>query len=119
MESLFDALGRFLSTLFDLAQGGFDGVNGVVGLIIAAVAALLMPAWNRLFPTALGAALVFVLVGVMLPVVQGGAFVLPPLLTLTFWMTLLGYFLGFAIVIAVFFFLKSLFTGTRSHAHAH
>jgi len=120
MQSLFDAIGHFLSTLFNLAQGGFDGINGVVGLLIALVAALIMPAWNRLFPTAFAAAVVFVLVGVLLPVIQGGAFVLPPLMTLTFWMMLLGYFLGFAVVIAVFFLVKSLFTGGRGHArHAH
>ena len=44
---------------------------------------------------------------------------LPPLLTLGFWMTVLALFLGYAIVIAVFFFIKSLFTGGRRRAHAH
>ena len=120
MEALFDALGRFLATVFDLAQGGFDGVNQIVGLLIAAVAALMMPAWNRLFPTALGAALVHILIGVMRPVLDGGAFALPPILTVAFWMTVLALFLGYSIVIAVFFLVKSLFTGGgRRRAHAH
>lgn len=120
MESLIDSIGAFLSGLFGLAQGGFDGVNQVMGLLIAIIAALLMPAWSRLWATALGAAFVHILIGVLRPVLDGGSFALPPLLTLSFWMTVLALFLGYAIVIAVFFLVKSLFTGgghKRAHAH--
>jgi len=41
---------------------------------------------------------------------------MPALLTLEFWMTVLALFLGFAVVIAVMFFIKSLFVG-RGHGH--
>ena len=120
MESLFDSIGAFLSTLFGLAQGGFDGVNQVMGLLIAVIAALLMTAWSRLWATALGAALVHVAVGVIRPMLDGGALVLPDLLSLTFWMGVLALFLGYAIVIAVFFLIKSLVTGGgRRTRHAH
>lgn len=120
MESLFDSIGVFLNGLFDLAQGGFDGVNQVMGLLIAVIAALIMPAWRRLWATALGAAFVHILVGIVRPMLDGGALVLPALLTLGFWMSVLALFLGYAIVIAVFFFIKSLFTGGhRSHRAAH
>ncbi|HEY0600074.1 hypothetical protein [Brevundimonas sp.] len=120
MESLFDSIVAILGGVFGLAQGGFDGVNQVMGLLIAVIAALLMPAWNRLWATALGAALVHVAIGVIRPVLDGGAFVLPDLLTLTFWMGVLALFLGYAIVIAVFFFIKSLVTGGGHRAkHAH
>ncbi len=120
MESLFDSIGAILSGLFGLAQGGFDGVNQVTGLLIAVIAALLMTGWKRLWATALGAALVHVVIGVMLPVLDGGALVLPPLLTLGFWMALLALFLGYAIVIAVFFLIKSLVAGGgRRASHAH
>ena len=120
MESLFESIGAFLGGIFGLAQGGFDGVNQVTGLLIAIIAALLMPAWSRLWATALGAALVHVAIGVLRPVLDGGAFVLPNLLTLGFWMSVLALFLGYAIVIAVFFLIKSLVTGgvgRRRHAH--
>tara|TARA_R110002167_G_scaffold4758_24_gene22443 strand:+ start:434 stop:799 length:366 start_codon:yes stop_codon:yes gene_type:complete len=116
MESLFESLSAFLSGLFALAQGGFDGVNQVTGLLIAVIAALVMPAWSRLWATAFGAALVHILIGVVRPVLDGGALLLPPLLTLNFWMTVLALFLGYAIVIAVFFFIRTLFTGG---AHGH
>ena len=120
MESLIDSIMAFLSSLFGLAQGGFDGVNQVMGLLIAVIAALLMPAWSRLWATALGAAFVHILIGVIRPVLDGATLALPPLLTLGFWMTVLALFLGYAIVIAVFFLIKSLFTGGgRRRAHAH
>ena len=120
MESLFDSIGAFLGGVFGLAQGGFDGVNQVTGLLIAIIAALLMTAWSRLWATALGAALVHVAIGVLRPVLDGGAFVLPNLLTLGFWMSVLALFLGYAIVIAVFFLNKSLVTGGVGHRrHAH
>lgn len=120
MESLFDSIGAILSGLFGLAQGGFDGVNQVMGLLIAVIAALLMTSWRRLWASALGAALVHVAIGVIRPVLDGGALVLPPLLTLGFWMALLALFLGYAIVIAVFFLIKSLIAGGSHRAsHAH
>ncbi len=117
MESLFDSIGAFLSGIFGLAQGGFDSVNQVTGLIIAVIATFMMPAWNRLWATSLGAAFVFILVGLLRPMLDGGTFAMPPLLTMTFWMTVLALFLGFAVVIAVMFFIKSLFVG-RGHGHS-
>ncbi|WP_372708406.1 hypothetical protein [Brevundimonas sp.] len=121
MESLIDSIGAFLTGLFGLAQGGFDTVNQITGLVIAVIAALMMTGWSRLWSTSLGAALVFILVGLLRPMLDGGAFVMPPLLTLAFWMTVLALFLGFAVVIAVLFLIKSLFTGRghgrRRHAH--
>jgi len=121
MESLFDSIGTFLTSLFSLAQGGFDTINQVTGLIIAVIAALMMPAWSRLWATSLGAAFIFILVGRLRPMLDGGTFVMPELLTVGFWMTVLALFLGFAVVIAVMFFIKSLFVGRghRRHRHAH
>jgi hypothetical protein len=120
MESLFDSIGAFLGGIFGLAQGGFDSVNQIMGLLIAVIATLMMPAWRSLWGTALGAALVHILIGVLRPLLDGGAVALPDLLSLTFWMTVLALFLGYAIVIAVFFFIKTLLTGglgRRRHAH--
>ena len=121
MESLFDSIGAFLTTLFSLAQGGFDTINQVTGLIIAVIAAFMMPAWSRLWATSLGAAFVFILIGLLRPLLDGGAFVMPELLTLGFWMQVLALFLGFAVIIAVMFFIKSLFVGRGHgrHRHAH
>lgn len=121
MESLFDSIGTFLGGLFGLAQGGFDTINQVTGLVIAVIATFMMPAWNRLWATSLGAAFIFILIGLLRPMLDGGAFVMPPLLTVGFWMTVLALFLGFTVVIAVMFFIKSLFVGRghSRHRHAH
>lgn len=121
MESLFDSIGAFLTGVFGLAQGGFDSVNQIVGLLIAVIAALMMTSWSRLWATALGAALVDRIIVMLRPVLDGGAFALPDLLSLGFWMTVLALFLGYAIVIAVFFFIKSVFVGRghSRHRHAH
>ena len=119
MESLFDSIGAFLSGMFGLAQGGFDTINQVTGLIIAVIATFMMPAWSRLWATSLGAAFVFILVDLVRPILDGGAFVMPALLTMGFWMMVLALFLGFAVVIAVMFFIKSLFVGRGHSKRAH
>lgn len=111
MEAVADQFLDILRGLFGLADQGFDGVNQVMGLIIAAVAAFLMAGWKRLGPVAVAATLVHVLLTALLPVLDGAAFRLPDLMSLSFWLTALALFFGYLIVIAVFFFLKSLFVG--------
>lgn len=113
-----DTIIGFFQQVFELAQAGFSGVNQVLGLIIALVAALVMVVWRDLWRLAAGAAVVHVLIAALLPVLDGGQFSLPNVLSLTFWMTLLGLFLGFAVVIALFFFVKTLFV-RPAHRHAH
>ena len=113
-----DMVIAFFQQLWELAQAGFSGVNQVLGLLIALVAALVMVGWRDLWRTALGAAVVQVIIAAILPMPDGGQLAIPNVLTMTFWMTLLALFLGFAIVIALFFFVKSLFVG-RGRVHAH
>jgi hypothetical protein len=121
MEEFFAQLGNLLQGLFALADSGFDGVNQVIGLIIAAVFGLfLVGSWRGLWSGALGAVLVHTIVEVLRPMLDGGAFALPPLTELGFWMTRFALFLGYAIVIAVFYFIKTLLGGghhRRAHAH--
>jgi hypothetical protein len=122
MEDLLAQLGNLLQGLLALADSGFDGVNQVTGLIIAAVFGFfLMGAWGGLWGSALGATLVHTLIDALRPMLDGGAFLLPDLTEGGFWITRLALFLGYAIVIAVFFFIKTLLTGGlgRKRAHAH
>jgi len=121
VESLIDQIAAFIGGIFDLANAGFDGVNQVMGLIIAIIAALLMGSWRALASTAVGAALVHLIVLALMPVLNGGDFALPDILSVGFWMTALALFLGYAIVIAIFFFIKTLLTGTafRARRTAH
>ena len=111
MENLINQIGAFLGGIVNLANAGFDGVNQVMGLIIAVIAALLMADWRSLGSTAVGAALTHMIVLAILPMLNGGGFVLPDILSVDFWMTAAALFLGYAIVIAIFFFIKTLLTG--------
>ncbi|CAN5217579.1 hypothetical protein BH10PSE2_BH10PSE2_12330 [soil metagenome] len=123
MERLLAQIGNLFEGLFALASGGFDSVNQVTGLIIALVLTLMMSSWRSLWATAFGAVIVDRIVMMLRPALDGGAIALPDIMTLSFWMTCLALFLGYAIVIAIFFFIKTILTGTafrghrRSHAH--
>ena len=120
MEELFAQLGNLLHGLFALTRSGFDTVNQVLGLVIALIAAFMMPAWRSLFSTALGATLAYIVIGLLRPMLDGGAFVLPDLMGTAFWMTALALFLAFSVIIAVFFFLRTLLGGGhRRRAYAH
>ena len=121
MEGLFDQLGDLLRGLLALADSGFDGVNQVVGLIIAAVFGLfLMGAWRGLWSAALGAVLTHTIIEVLRPLLDGGALALPPLTETGFWMSRFALFLGYAIVVAVFYFIRTLLGGGRGRrVHAH
>ena len=122
MEYLLAQLGNLLQGLLALADSGFDGVNQVLGLIIAAVfGLLLMGAWRGLWGAAFGAMVVHTLVEAIRPLLDGGSFALPDLTDGGFWLTRLALFLGYAIVIAVVFFVRTLLTGGfgRRRAHAH
>jgi hypothetical protein len=83
-------------------QTGFYKVNAVQGLLIAIVAAYLLPKWSRLFIIALGATLVHVIFDVMIPVLaRKAAFRLPPLVDVEYWRYLLAIYIGFLIIIPV------------------
>src|SRR5690606_5485803 len=103
----------------ELAQAGFTGVsNQVLGLVIALIGALVMARWSDLWRTAAAGAVIHVVAQAVLPMLDGGALTIPNLMTLGFWMSLLALFLGFAVLMAALFFVKSLFV-RRGHSHAH
>ena len=98
-----------LDPALDVMRAGFDSVNAVQGLIIAAVAALIMPGWKRLPTLVLAATLVHVIVDVLLPVLTGGAALrLPDILELAFWREVAFLLVGYLIVIALLFLLRKL-----------
>ena len=98
-----------LSAVLSYFQAGFYRVNGVQGLLIAAVFAYMMPRWGRLLVTALGAVVAHAVLDVMVPVLaRSAAFQLPPLVEIEDWKYLLSIYAGYLIVISVFFLVKSL-----------
>ena len=108
-------VGGLLGGALGLAQGGFDGVNQIMGLLIALIAAILMASWKRLWAMALGSTVAHILIDVIRPAPDGGDIRLPEVPTLPFWITVLALFLGYCVVIAIFFLIKSLFVKGGKH----
>jgi hypothetical protein len=102
---------HMLNTIWDFFRTGFQEVNAVEGLVIAVVAALLVPAWSRLWAVALGAVVVTLVLDRLIPVIAyHQQFQLPPnLLEPSYWVHALVLFVGYLVVIGVFFFIKRLF----------
>lgn len=105
---------HMLNAIWDFFRSGFQQVNAVEGLVIALVAALLVPAWHRLWAVALGATLVNLVIDTLIPVVAyHQQFRLPPdLLEVGYWEHALVLFVGYLVVIGVFFFVKRRFVSS-------
>ena len=112
-----DQVMHFLNVIWDFLREGFNHVNAVEGLVIALVAAIIAPAWDRVWAVALGATLVHLIADTLIPVVANhAAFHLPALVGMPYWRTALSLFVGYLIVISVLMFIKRQFL-TPAHAH--
>jgi dolichol kinase len=101
-------LNEIIDFLRDGFRDGFAHVNAILGLIIALIAAYLLPSFRRLWAVALGATIIHLIAEVMLPVLDNReSFHLPPdLLQLSYWRTAIALYLGYLVVIAIFYFIK-------------
>ena len=109
---------QFLNDVNMYAQDGFLRINALQGLLIAAGAAFFLYRWSNIFVVAAGATFVHGFVDVMLPVLaHGAAFRLPQLMDAEYWRFLLTLYVGYLIVISVFYVIKRVaFGGTYRHA---
>ena len=98
-------------------RDGFLHINQPTGLIIALIASLLMPSWRQWLIMALLATAAHIAVNYLPGILQGHG--LPNFMEQPFWTTAIAYFLGYLIIIGVFFFLKSLVARGGSAAKAH
>jgi hypothetical protein len=106
-----DLVDQAITTLRD----GFGQINHPQGLIIALIGALLMPSWRQWLPISLLATIVHIAVNDLPGILRGGG--LPNFMVPQFWTTAGVYFLGYLIIIAVFFLLKTmLFRSTGGKA---
>ncbi|MBV9992652.1 MAG: hypothetical protein JOZ72_15340 [Alphaproteobacteria bacterium] len=123
MEHVSVYLHDILDFFRDGFRDGFAHVNGALGLIIAVFAAYQLSEWKRIWAVALGAVVAHLIAVIMIPVLANErSFQLPPdLLELSYWKTAAALFLGYLVVIAVFFFVKTrlLPKGGAAHGHAH
>mgnify|MGYP003386002510 CR=1 FL=1 len=99
----------YLKQLLDFAHEGFQGVNGVVGLLIAVVAVFLLSSYRRILIVTAGATIVQIILHQLLPVITGkGTLRLPDILSSYFWRSAALYFVGYLIVISVLYVVKKL-----------
>lgn len=97
---------------------GFAQVNVVQGLLIAMVVAFMMYRWSTVFAAAVGAVVLHIVIDALLPVLNNtGAFRLPPIIEGDYWRYLLALYLGYLVVISVFYVVKRVFTDMQ-HGHA-
>jgi MFS superfamily sulfate permease-like transporter len=115
MDNTFN---NFWNDVNTYAQSGFAHINALQGLLIAIVAAFMMYRWGSVFFVAIGATIVHVIVDVMLPVLANGAqFKLPPMVDGEYWRYLLTLYVGYLIVISIFYVVKRmLMSGERELA---
>jgi len=115
------SLGSYLNPILTFLQKGFDQVNAVQGLLIALFATVLMARWAQLFAIALGASLVNIVADTIVPIVTKHADIkLPPIMQPSFWNYAASLYVGFVIIIAMFFAVKSVvFRPRAKKAKAH
>ncbi|MEQ1754412.1 MAG: hypothetical protein ABL973_09795 [Micropepsaceae bacterium] len=102
------------NTITSYAQAGFHEINAFQGLFIAVIAAIILHRWLGVFAVALGAAVVHLVLDVMLPVMANGAqFLLPNILDGAYWRYALTLYVGYVIVISVFYLIKRVFVNTE------
>ena len=116
-----DDFNSILQQVLDFLRQGFSDVNNqILGIIIALVAAYMLGSWRRLWALALGATVAHVVIAqILLPLIQGAGFHLPPnLMEKSFWLGVAALYVGYFVVVAVFFFLKkTLLKGGAATAH--
>lgn len=104
MESVQALLDQFVALL----REGFGEVNGAKGILIGLAATIFLQSWKQWLPVSLVAVLIHIAIDWLTPVLQGGDLRLPNFLEPGFWNLAGVLFVGYAVIIAVFYFVKTL-----------
>lgn len=103
-----DQIYQFFDGVLLLFRSGFNQVNAYLGLIIALIASFQLVHWKKLWEVALAALLFHVLAIMLAPVIDHGAPLrLPALLEPSVLRNYLAIYIGYLILISVFFFLRT------------
>jgi hypothetical protein len=112
-----DQVNEYVAQAVGALQSGFLKINEPQGLVIALIAAILVSSWRNWIPMAVLATAVLIVVK-NISTFQSGH--LPDFTQSAFWTQALGYLLGYRVIIAVFFMVKSMmFKGGAKTAKAH
>jgi hypothetical protein len=103
-----DQVLQFLDAVMVFLRGGFNQVNAILGLLIALFAAFQLSSWRKLWEIALVAVLIHIVALMLAPVIANGAPIrLPPILEVAWLRNLLAIYVGYIILIALFFFMRT------------
>ena len=114
-----DMLESWAMQALNFMRFGFSETNQLNGIVIALAATIFMSTWRQLFAMALVAVIVHVAIETLAPIfVSGAQFRLPDLLDSPFWRMAAARYIGYLIVITIFFAVKRvLFRGRAAAAH--
>jgi hypothetical protein len=109
-----ESFGSIFNPILEFLQDGFNKVNAAQGLLIALFATVLMRRWSQLFFISFAASIVHVVTDTAIPIVMNGAAIkLPPVLEPEFWRYAVALFVGFVIIIAMFFAVRQVIAPQR------
>jgi hypothetical protein len=99
----------FLNDVLAFMRAGFNEINAVQGLLIALIAAVVLPDLKRLLVIVLAATVIHLAVDVLIPVIANGAALrLPPILEGAYWRYAAVVLVGYLVVISIFAMIKRL-----------
>ena len=107
---------HYLHEVLDFFREGFFHVNATLGLIIALFSAFRLSNWRSLWEIALAATLVHIVAVVLVPFVDHNAPIrLPIIVDLAFWRDTAATYVGYVIIIAAFFFIRTKLLKSGQH----
>lgn len=119
-----ETIQSFATQALEFLQSGFYKVNGPQGLIIALLAVVIMKNWGQWLTLTFASTIIYAIVEAVKPIIFGnGDLKLPPVVEPNYWLSVAGLFVGLAIIIAMFFAVKSVFflrgggSGAKAKAH--
>ena len=98
-------------------RDGFGTINNPKGLLIALAATIFLGSWRQWIPVAAVATVIHIAIERLAPVLagDGGEVTLPPLMEEAFWTQALVLFLGYLVIIGIFFLLKGMLFRKAAH----
>src|SRR5688572_11953325 len=117
-----DVITAYATQALDFLSSGFNDVNqSAQGLLIALAATIFMQNWKQLIGMALLAVVLTLALETLLPVLANNArFMLPNIFEPAFLQVQLARFVGYIVIIAIFFAIKrALFRAAPAPAKGH
>lgn len=106
-EFHWESVGSYVNPVLNYLQHGFNEVNAIQGLAIALIIVILMKSWKQWLSLSFSAAVLHAVLDAIVPIVKNpNAAHMPPIMTPSYWQYLAALFVGYLIIIAVFFSVK-------------